>query len=459
MDIKRLFTSCFGLGFSPIAPGTFGSMLPAAIFGVMLTAGAGIGAAAAVLSISGIIFSFACLRFTAHITKLTGKSDPSEVVADEYAGQSITLLMAMLSLRSSEYPLSPALVLTITFVCFLLFRLFDIVKPWPVCTLERLPGGLGVLADDLFAGLYAGVCFLFMNRLGWIGQLSDMFFAGGGLAPGYAMILGAVQGLTEFLPVSSSGHLVLFESIIPGLDPDTPQMLLFDLSIHVATVGAILMIYLKDIRGFTGTLMDVKRHSFNPLTIYKHNPAWRFLICAGVTTVVTVIIYKIFEEPLKSARQLEVVAAMWLVTGTLLLITDGKKRTRVGLRDFGIMGAVVIGMAQSVAILPGISRSGATICVAILWGLHRKWAIQYSFLIAMPAILGGTLLELIDNPGIIGADILPASSIAAGMITAFAMGMAALKLLIFVSKKKKLKYFAIYCYAISIASFVYLILT
>ncbi len=452
MDIRRLLTSCFGLGFSPLASGTFGSALPAAIFGVMLSAGVGCGTVAAVLSLSGIVFSFACLRFTGYITKLTGEDDPSEVVADEYAGQSVTLLIAMLAMQSCFYPLTTAL------ICFLLFRLFDIVKPWPVCTLERLPGGLGVLADDLFAGLYAGVCFIFINRLGWVEQLDGVLFAGGGLTLGYAMILGAVQGLTEFLPVSSSGHLVLFQSFMPGLNPDTPQMLLFDLSIHVGTVAAILLIYLKDIRGFTGTLLDVKKYSYNPVAIYKRNPAWRFLVCAGITTVVTVILYKIFEEPLKSARQLPVVAAMWLVTGTLLLITDGKKRTRLGLRDFGIMCAIVVGVAQSVAILPGISRSGATICAAILLGLHRKWAVEYSFLIAMPAILGGTLLELLANPGIIGGDILPFPSVAAGMITSCAVGIAALKMLIFLSRKKKLKVFAIYCYALSAVSFVYLIL-
>lgn len=451
MDIKRLFTSCFGLGFSPIAPGTFGSALAAAIFAGMFVFGAGSVATAAIMSLSCIVFAYTCLRYTPYITALTGSNDPSEIVADEYAGQVVTLMAAMLSMQAHNHPLTTAL------LCFLLFRLFDIVKPWPVNVLERLPQGLGVLADDIFAGFYGGVCYLLMQRLGWVSQLDNILFAGGGLAPGYAMILGGVQGLTEFLPVSSSGHLVLFESFIPGLNPDTPQMLLFDLSIHLATVAAILMIYIKDIRGFTGTLLNVKRYSYNPLEIYKRNPAWRFLICAGITTVVTVIIYKIFEEPLKSARQLNVVAAMWLVTGTFLLITDKKRSSKVGLRDFGIMGAIVIGAAQSVAILPGISRSGATICAAILWGLHRKWAVQYSFLIALPAIIGGSILELLDNPGLIGGDVLPFSSIAAGMITACAVGIGALKLLMFVSQKRKLKYFAIYCYAISLVSFAYLI--
>lgn len=451
MNIKRALTSCFGLGFSPVASGTCGSVPPVAIFVACVCMGFSTGALAAILVVTGLVFSLACLKFTADITKLTGKEDPSEVVADEYAGQAVTLLIALFSASTIANPMTAGL------LCFFLFRIFDIFKPWPVCALEKLHGGLGVLADDLFAGLYAGICYLIMSNLGWVDQINSFLFDAEGLSVGYAMILGGVQGLTEFLPVSSSGHLVLFESFMHGLDPNTPEMLLFDLSIHVGTVVAILGIYLKDIRGFVGTLIDVKKYSYNPLTVYKRNPAWRFLVCAGITTIVTVVLYKIFEEPLESARQLPVVAVMWLVTGTILLITDRKKRTKLGLRDFTVLIAVVIGVAQACAIMPGISRSGATICAAILLGLHRRWAVEYSFLIALPAILGGALLEFIDNPGLIGSSSLPTSSIVAGMLTSCVVGMAALKLLIYVSQKRKLKIFAIYCYILSAASIAYLI--
>jgi undecaprenyl-diphosphatase len=367
--------------------------------------------------------------------------------------QAVTLLIALFAASTLNMPLTAAV------VCFLLFRIFDIFKPWPVCALERLKGGLGVLADDLFAGLYAGACYLIFYKLGWIEQLNSFLFGLKGLSTGYAIILGTVQGLTEFLPVSSSGHLVLFESFMHGLDPDTPEMLLFDLSIHVGTVIAIVGIYIKDIPAFSRTLIDVKKYSYNPLTIFKRNPAWRILVCAGITTVVTVVLYKIFEDPLKSARQLSVVAFMWLITGTLLLVTDGKKRTKLGLRDFGILGAIIIGAAQAGAIMPGISRSGATICAAILWGLHRRWAVEYSFLIALPAIIGGTVLELIDNPGIVGSASLPVTSIIAGMISSCLVGMGALRLLIYVSQKRKLKIFAVYCYTLAAISIIYIIIT
>lgn len=451
MNIKRALTSCFGLGFSPIASGTCGSVLPVALFVACVYGNFSTTVMAAIMIVTGLVFSFACLKFTSEISKLAGKEDPSEIVADEYAGQAVTLLIALFASSTVSMPL------TAGFFCFLLFRIFDIFKPWPVCALEKLHGGLGVLADDLFAGVYAGICYLLADKMGWVEQVNSFLFDLEGLSTGYAIILGTVQGLTEFLPVSSSGHLVLFESFMHGLDPDTPEMLLFDLSIHVGTVAAILGIYIKDIPAFSRTLIDVKKYSYNPLTVYRRNPAWRILVCAGITTIVTVVLYKTFEDPLKSARQLPIVAFMWLITGTLLLITDSKKRTKVGLRDFGILGAIIIGVAQAGAIMPGISRSGATICAAILWGLHRRWAVEYSFLIALPAIIGGTVLELIDNPGIVGSASLPISSIIAGMISSCLVGMAALRLLIYISQKRKLKIFAVYCYALATVSIIYII--
>lgn len=452
MNIKRQLTSCFGLGFSPIASGTFGSLPPVILFAVLTLSVSNTVVTALALLATGLLFAFATVRFTPYITSLAGSNDPSEIVSDEYAGQAVTILIAMSAFNFNTYPLTTAV------CCFVLFRLFDIVKPYPVCAAEKLPAGWGVLLDDIAAGIYAGVCYLLFQALGWVDWIDNFLFSGANLNVGYAVFLGAVQGLTEFLPVSSSGHLVFFEHFMPNLDPDTPQMLLFDLSIHLATLVAIISIYIHDIKSFTVSIFDVKKHNYRPIAIYKHNPAWRFAVCAAVSTIVTVLLYKTFEGHFKSARQLPVVVTMWFVTGTFLMITDRKKTTRMGLRDFGIMAAVIIGIAQATAILPGISRSGATICAAILLGLKRKWAVQYSFLIAIPAILGGTILEFLDNPGILGSSDLPLLPIAAGMLTACAVGIAALKLLIYVSQKKKLKVFAIYLYSIATISLIYMML-
>ena len=120
--------------------------------------------------------------------------------------------------------------------------------------------------------------------------------------------------------------------------------------------------------------------------------------------------------------------------------------------------AVVVGLAQAVAILPGISRSGATICAAILLGLHRRWAVEFSFLLAIPAILGATVIETLKNFEVIRSAALPASVIAAGVISAFVVGIIALKLLIRLVRRSSLKVFAVYCYFLAIFVLIYILI-
>jgi len=164
-----------------------------------------------------------------------------------------------------------------------------------------------------------------------------------------------------------------------------------------------------------------------------------------VATVTTFVCYVLFKDPLESARKLQVLSITWLITAAVLLITDTRQEARRGLRDVGIFFAIVVGVAQSVAILPGISRSGATICTAILLGLHRRWAVEFSFLISIPAILGGVVLEILDQPDILTSGSLSIGFIAAGIITALIAGVVSLKWLVRASRKRKLKSFALYC--------------
>lgn len=451
MTYKRLLTSCFGLGLIPFAPGTFGSALACFFFMVVALLSRELVVCQYAMAVTGLLYALGTVKFSKAAIECSGDKDPSEVVSDEYAGQALCLLIASFSVSFELYPL------TSIFVCFLLFRVFDITKLWPICKLEKLPGGIGILADDLLAGVYGAVAFFVMGQLGAVETIADfaLAFSTQFHTALVAAGLGAVQGLTEFLPVSSSGHLVLLESIIPGLNPDSPEMLLFDLTVHVGTVLSILVVFRKDIVAFVKSLFNIEQNGFNPVQIYKKNFAWHFGVCAAVTTVVTVVLYKIFEEPLEASRKLGVVCVAWLVTAALLFITDLKGRARLKLREFGILGAVIVGVAQSMAILPGISRSGATICAAILFGLHRKWAIQYSFLIAMPAILGGTLLTALDNKELLGSGTLSIPVMLTGVITSCLVGLVALRLLIFLNTRKKLKFFGIYCIVISVVSFLF----
>lgn len=446
MKKAELLTTCFGLGKLPIAPGTWGSVLPVVLYqalgyvpGEMAPATTPI-----VMGLLIVAFSFICVRYSPAVIERTGKTDPGMIVADEVAGQALTMLI--IALFAPVCSISPVNVCNTTVLGFVLFRIFDIFKPWPCRKLEKLPAGVGILADDLMAGFYAGaatILFVYLKS-----TLNADETAAGPMETNafFAAILGAAQGLTEFLPVSSSGHLVLLEKFIPSLDPENEQMLLFDLGLHVATIGSIIIVFFGQIRAFFKNLFSIRKYgTLNPVILYQNSPAIRFCMLAIISTVTTAVCYKLFKDPLEQARKLPVLAVTWMVTAAVLFITDHFKPSRRGLRKVGIGFAIIVGIAQSVAILPGISRSGSTICVAILLGLHRQWAIEYSFLISIPAILGGALLEFMDQPDILSDGSLPAGFILTGMATALIFGLISLKWLVRASRKRKLKPFALYC--------------
>jgi undecaprenyl-diphosphatase len=440
--MRRLLVSCFGLGWLPVAPGTLGSLPPALLFALMCyfnSSSATISIIMAVLALAG---SVVCIKFAPAIVAATNETDPREVIADEFSGQAVTFLFI------AAVPVSNIWVTGL--LGFLLFRFFDILKPWPIRKFEKLPKGWGILLDDLIAGVYAGIALLFCLRIGLAEYLSGILrFDSSSLNIFSAAILGAVQGLTEFLPVSSSGHLVLFENLL-GFNPEKPEMLLFDLAIHIGTVIAIFIVFRKSLAAFLKNLLDWRRYGTSAIDIYKKSPSVHVLVLAIVATAVTGVLGILFKDYFVSARgNLTIVASMWIINGTLLLITDWRKKTRLGLRQFGILAAMVVGIAQAAAIMPAISRSGTTICAAILIGLHRRWAVEFSFLIAIPAIVGATVIQSVTDFGKISSGTLAISSVLTGSVVAALVGILALKLLIKTSRTAKLKFFAFYCYILA----------
>ena len=401
-----------------------------------------------VLALAG---SIVCVGFASAAIARTGKNDPGEVVADEFAGQAVTFMFACF--------------MPINYICttaiagFLLFRVFDVFKPWPIRRLEKFPKGWGILADDLLAGVYAGAALFLCLKFGVIEYISQLCGAGPLGAGGESLniftatILGIVQGITEFLPVSSSGHLVLFGNIF-HLDTEKPEMLLFDLAVHIGTLVSIFIVFYKSIGAFLKNMVSFRKYGTSPIEIYKRSPSIHIFVLAIITTGVTGVLGMSFKHYFAAAfGSLRTVALMWIVTGTFLLITDFRKKTRMGIREFGVMAAIIIGLAQTVAILPGVSRSGATICAAILIGLHRRWAVEYSFLIAIPAILAATLVESLENFSKIGSAALPMSAIIVGSVAAAIAGVLALKILIKISRAANLKFFAFYCYILACCVF------
>ncbi|MHC4325906.1 MAG: phosphatidylglycerophosphatase A family protein [Planctomycetota bacterium] len=152
--MKRMLTSCFGLGRLPFAPGTAGSLPPVIIFGLMCRFGASPALITNVMAALVLAGSFVCVKFAPAAIAATGRKDPREVVADEFAGQAVTFLFSPFLAMGEA---APHQILITAFVGFVLFRLFDISKPWPIRKLEKYPAGWGILADDLLAGVFAWI--------------------------------------------------------------------------------------------------------------------------------------------------------------------------------------------------------------------------------------------------------------------------------------------------------------
>ena len=245
-----------------------------------------------------------------------------------------------------------------------------------------------------------------------------------------AMLLGLVQGLCEFLPVSSSGHLLLLQEIF-GV---TEGAMFFTVMLHLATLVAVCIVYWE-------TLVKLISHPVNKTV--------GMLILATVPTVLIAILFK-KVEPFKSFFDAteggQYLGYGFLLTSMLLFFSDLLSRRRPKgnrLRDMRVPDALLIGCMQGVAILPGVSRSGSTISGALFSGLNRKSAADFSFLLSIPAILGGAVLEIPDalESGIGGVHW---TTIAAGMLVAGLTGYFAVKIMIAAIKKKKLWGFGVY---------------
>lgn len=267
----------------------------------------------------------------------------------------------------------------------------------------------------------------------------------------YAVVLGIIQGLTEFLPVSSSGHLVLFQNLFGLREPE----IFFDVSVHVGTLVAICVFFFKDLRGIVATLFSVSTWSVREGSLWEglcQKPEMRLLGLILVGTVPTALLGLLFRPMAgKLFSSVRIVGAMLLVTGLLVWLTRGLKREGRDITRLTIWDALCIGVIQGVAILPGISRSGATIAMGLFKGLSRETAARYSFLLSIPAILGAMILELGEVPA---SGFQPLGVVLLGVFTAAAVGYVALRVLIRLVKKGSLHVFAPYCWFLGVVALV-----
>ncbi len=258
-----------------------------------------------------------------------------------------------------------------------------------------------------------------------------------------AFFLGLVQGLTEFLPISSSGHLVLAQEWL-GVHVDD---ITFEVFVHFGTLLAVLIFFKRDVLNMVSAVLGWIKNIPSSGAYFKANPEFRMAVFIMIGSVPAAIAGLFFADLYEKAYALPfLVSCMLVVTGVILLGTQwaSTKHNSVKSKD-----AIMMGIAQALAIMPGISRSGSTIGVGMFMGLEKYEAARFSFLLSLPAIMGATLMKiagLLENP-LAFDQVLP---IFIGTVTAFASGYLAIRFLLDLIRRGKFSYFAYYCFAVGI---------
>lgn len=254
-----------------------------------------------------------------------------------------------------------------------------------------------------------------------------------------AIILGVIQGLTEFLPVSSSGHLELGKAIL-GDNSVPEESLMFTVVLHFATALSTIVVFRKDI-------LELLKGLFS----FQWNEETQFSVKIILSMIPAVFVGLMFEEELESlfGGNVILVGFMLIVTGLLLFLAGRAKNTG---KSVSWKDAIIIGVSQAIAILPGISRSGATISTSVLLGNDRAKAARFSFLMVVPLILGKIAKDV--TSGDLSLESSSSLPLLVGFIAAFITGLIACTWMISIVKKAKLHYFSYYCFAVGLVAIV-----
>ena len=256
----------------------------------------------------------------------------------------------------------------------------------------------------------------------------------------FAILLGLVQGLTEFLPVSSSGHLVLAQTLF-GEGIETNYML-FNVLLHFGTLLSVVVAFWKDVRELVVEFFGWVRDGFR----INDRPYRRFIVMLLLTIVPMFAILPVkstiegaFSSPL-------LVGLMLMVTAAILYLSEKAPKKRKTERDATWLDALIVGVGQCFAVLPGLSRSGTTMCTGLFRGFSREFSVRFAFIMSLPVILGANLLELIDvirDPASMGE--VSAVCYIVGILAAMISGLAAIRMVRFVSKRGNFRPFVVYC--------------
>lgn len=266
----------------------------------------------------------------------------------------------------------------------------------------------------------------------------------------FAILLGLVQGLTEFLPVSSSGHLALAQMLL-GSDVEADYVL-FNVLLHFGTLLSVIVAFWKDIRELVVEFFGWVKDGFK----INGHPYRRFIIMLLLSIVPMFAILPIKSKIEAAFSSSLVVGLMLLVTATILYLSEKAPRKHKTEENASWLDALLVGVAQCFAVLPGLSRSGTTMCAGLFRGFSRDFAVRFAFIMSLPVILGANLLEVID---LIREPAAAAASVSVwcyilGILAAMLSGLAAIRMVRLVSKRGNFRPFVVYCTLIGLITLV-----
>lgn len=258
----------------------------------------------------------------------------------------------------------------------------------------------------------------------------------------FAIFIGIIQGLTEFLPVSSSGHLSIMQNMF-GMEDVETSYFTFDILLHLATLIAVFIVFRRDIANLIVAFFTLIKKAATK-RLREITPDERMVVMVVIATLplVAAVFVKDYVEVLYGYTK--AIGAILIFNGLVLFISDFLAKGNKDSSNSKFTDSLIVGLCQVCALLPGLSRSGSTITGGLLCGFKRDYAVKFSFIMSIPAIIGANILsvpDIIDKP-------IPQSDIFAyicGMAAALLTGIAAMKLLMYISKKSNFRVFSIYC--------------
>ena len=267
-----------------------------------------------------------------------------------------------------------------------------------------------------------------------------------------AIVMGLIQGIAEFLPISSSGHLAIFQNFF-GMSDIEHDYMLFDVLLHLGTLIAVFVAYWGDIVTLVKEFFTMVHLRRLPAGQHPDYPARRMIVMLIVATLPLFLVLPVKDHVESLYSNTFFVGFALIVTGLMLFFSDRMRRGTKTERNATMLDAIIVGFGQALAVVPGISRSGTTIAACLLSGFDRRFAVKYSFIMSIPAVLGAAVLELknIGSETISGGLV---TNCVVGAIVSGVVGYICIRTMLVVVRKKNFKGFSIYCFAAGLVAII-----